>query len=486
MATRNNPMAGRYFNDPNLAVAMSSLASAFAPPGAEEYLVAEKIRGTRTQNDALMDLYAGANGNLDVLGGVAAGGWSPNQGFENFREQNANERRNQDIMSGDRRFATEVGSADNRFNTQAGLVKGMMDPSGRNAVDPAFMEAIFGPGAPAMTSADPVMPSETQARGRLVQEGGLHLNADDIYALTMEGVPTAEIVDPATGQPRVTYGPTAARDGATPFVNKGAEAKPTPIILVDPMTGEQVGGFAVDGQFVLGDGQTPAPANLVPQSLPQATGPADQLGGTTANKSRYDQTRAAAAETRLLVNDLRGLVQSQAGAAGVVGTFQMLGQDFVQTGRELASALSQDPTTDGIVSPDMLSQLNAMGQTYDPVFREIRAGMLQLAYNNARLNNPSGEVSRFALEREMEALGQGMLGNDQSVLAALDMVERNVTRKEAAAEALLGGQVPDIPAYLPDANAVPGTGAVQQRPRAVNPTTGETVEFDGTQWIPVQ
>lgn len=457
MATKMNPMAGRYFNSPAFAATASNLASAFAPPSIDEYLTAAQYQQENTKAAALADFYAQAGTDRDMLG-VAGNLFDPVNGFGARDMADATARYNIDTTAATSRANNlednQFGLQGTQFTAQAGLVGDMMDPAGRNVVDPAYLEAIFGPGAAPMTSADPVMPSETQARGRLVQEGGLHLNADDIYALTMEGVPTTEIVTP--DGPRLTFGPTAARSGATPFIQEGGKAAPEEVILVDEATGTRVAGFSVPGVgLVLGDLKTPAPANLVPYKLPQLTGSAEDVGGgTTANKSRYDQTRAAAAETRLLVNDLRTLVQSQAGAAGVVGAFQMLGQDFVQTGRELAGALSQDPNTDGIVSPDMLAELNAMGQSYDPVFREIRAGMLQLAYNNARLNNPSGEVSRYALEREMEALGQGMLGNDQSVLAALDMVERNVTRKEAAAQALLGAKVPDIAPYRPGANNV--------------------------------
>lgn len=36
------------------------------------------------------------------------------------------------------------------------------------------------------------------------------------------------------------------------------------------------------------------------------------------------------------------------------------------------------------------------------------------------------------------------------------------------------------------ASSAPAAGAPQSRPRAVNPSTGQAVEFDGSQWVPVQ
>jgi hypothetical protein len=132
-------------------------------------------------------------------------------------------------------------------------------------------------------------------------------------------------------------------------------------------------------------------------------------------------------------------IQGQAGAAGLAGSVQNVGQNILQVGRELGSAFGGGPNA--LVTPEMLSSIGQVDGPYDPTFARLRSGMLQLAYLNAQRDNPSGEVSRFALERQIEALGQGLLANDESIMAALSMNKEANARKRAASEALVGGTV---------------------------------------------
>ncbi len=64
------------------------------------------------------------------------------------------------------------------------------------------------------------------------------------------GVDTVMVDD---GRGGATYSTPLDALGQQAFVNRGAEAAPKPIILVDPATQQQVGGFAVGGQYVLSD-----------------------------------------------------------------------------------------------------------------------------------------------------------------------------------------------------------------------------------------
>jgi hypothetical protein len=99
---------------------------------------------------------------------------------------------------------------------------------------------------------------------------------------------------------------------------------------------------------------------------------------------------------------------------------------------------------------------------YNPKFRQARALLLEFAYANATMNNPSGEVSRYALERELEALGQGLVGNDKGLLGVLDIAKARMVRK------------------LDQANVLDGTAAALT-PDQIGPN--ETPGAAGEEWV---
>ncbi|MDJ1464744.1 hypothetical protein [Nitratireductor sp. GZWM139] len=109
MATRRNPLSGRYFNSPGIASAMSNLASAFAPPGADEVLGWAKANAARDEASRLSALWDAAGDDFDRMG-VAVGQWNPNQSYYAVDQSNATTRRGQDI---DATVAREKFAADN-------------------------------------------------------------------------------------------------------------------------------------------------------------------------------------------------------------------------------------------------------------------------------------------------------------------------------------------------------------------------------------
>lgn len=470
MATRMNPLAGRYFNDPNMATAMSNLASAFAPPSADEALGWAQLRGVNDENARLSTLWEAAGNDFDRMG-VAAGQWNPTQSYYAVDTADATARRGQDISAS---TSMSNNAADNDRALRTAVLGAATDPNGRQAVDDQMMSAILGTEMPGFSMAGPVAPSETQVLGANLQDqlGGIPGLAE---ALAADGVDASNVVTPDG----VRMQPTglAALQGAEPFVNKGAEAAMQPVVLLGP-EGEELPGFfnPSTGQYSTSDGQ-PVPPGFRAARLAQPQGSNEELGITTSNQTDYRRVQQTVVNSNLLIDELQGLIGSRAGAAGLPGTLQMLAQDFVQVGRELGTAFGADPNA--IVSQEDLLAIAGLGENYDPVFRQIRAGMLQLAYLNAQRDNPRGEVSRFALERQIEALGQGMLSNDQSVLASLEMSRSANDRALRAAEALVGraGAVP-APAGTPPPAATP-------RPRAQN-AAGDVLEWNGQAWVPVQ
>lgn len=473
MSTRANPMAGRYFNDPGIAAAVSNLAGAFAPPSPEEYLIAEEVKGARTTNSALADLYSMANGNPDILGGIVGGGWDPTQGFEAMRGGLANERYKTDVTAN---TTLATNAADNERALREALLTGAMNPAGRQDMDAELLGAILpGINAPGVSAAGPVAPTDAQVRGDLIagaRDDGLISN-DDIYAMTMGDVPTQQIVTDAGN--RLTFGPLAARDGAEPYNPTGGQAAATPITFA--RGGVRMGGFITpDGKYVDAAGQQLSLEEAgTAAEVGKPVGTNDELGITTSNVTLAARTDAILAESDMLIDTLAAEIQNQAGAAGIAGTIQNVGQNILQVAQELGTAFGDDP--DALITEEMLATLGQEEGPYDPTFARLRAGMLQLAYLNAQRDNPSGEVSRFALERQIEALGQGALANDQSILAALGMNKEANARKRAATKALLGQEV------VPPAGQPGATGPVSISTDAeyeALPSGTEFIAPDGT------
>lgn len=447
MGTTRNPLAGRYFNDPNIAVGLSNLAAAFAPPSPEEYLLAEQVKGERLTNQAMNDLYAAADGNMDVLGGIVAGGWTPNQGFEAMRGALSNERRGQDITA---QTAITNNRTDNMFdlaqNYQQPLTFGEAIP----ALPPEYAAAIGAPALPAtsgMASGAPKpAPTLAEAQGALFTQGAGMLTDDQIAAYAFGDTPVQNIVT-ADG-PRVAT--TLGAIGQEPYINQGGQAAATPITY-QAADGTRLGGFILPtGSFVASDGKTP----LTPQEAGTAAevgkpvGTNDELGITGSLATDEGRLRGTITTSNLLIDDLQSMIQANAGASGLAGTVQMIGQDLGQVIKELSTAFGENEV---IASAEALAEIADPGPGYDPVYRQIRSGVLQMAYLNAQRDNPRGEVSRFALERQLEALGaSGMFASDESLLAALQMNRAANNRAWEGAKAMAGKR---------DVYLGPGTGA---------------------------
>lgn len=463
MGTRMNPMAGRYFNDPSFASAVSNLASAFGPPSPEEYLVGEQLRGARLENDGRERLFTLAGDDFDRLG-MVSDLWDPTQSLYRVDQDNATARYGIDSTATTSRLNN---AADNDTAVRTAVFDAAADPSGSQAMDAALLNSIFGTsGLPTLPGAGPVAPSTDQVKGGLLADAksaGMITAQDAADAYTSD-IPVEQIVMEGATDPTIVRRSDAV--GQTPFINKGAEAAPQAITF--ERGGQRVGGFVVDGQFLDAAGQvlTPEEAGTAAKiGTPQGSN--EELGITNSNTTDYNRVQQTVVTSNLLIDDLTTLIKENAGAAGLPGTLQSVAQNLVQVGRELGAAFGDDPNA--IVTPEALAALNDTlpGSTgpYNPVFQEIRSGLLQLAYLNAQRDNPRGEVSRFALERQIEALGQGALGNDQSILAALGMTRRGNDRALAGAEALIGNR-----------SAQPGGGALPS-------VSAEELDPDELQWL---
>jgi hypothetical protein len=446
-----NPMAGRYFNNPGFAAAFSNLAGIFAPPGPDEMLGYEQLRGERFANDSLQSLYTNVDGfapeALDRRASLL-GIYNPTQGFEARNMGDATQRYGIDTQA-----ATSRGNnaADNDARLRLGAFDARTNPTGAQGISDADIAATLGIEVPGFGAMGPVAPSETQVLGANLQNqlGDIPGLAE---ALAADGIGTSNVVTPEG--PRMAPTGLSALGGAEPFINPGSEAAPKPMVFVG-QDGTQIPGMFQSGQYMTADGQ-PIPPGFVPMNLAQPQGSNADLGVTNSNVTDFNRVQSTVTTSNLLIDELETLIASQVGAAGLPGTIKMIAQDLLQVGRELGASFGGDP--DAVITPDMLGAVLDSGEGYDPTFRQIRTGLLQLAYLNAQRDNPRGEVSRFALERQIEALGQGRFGNDESVLGSLGMARSANQRALAGAEALVGRN-PQAPAAPPGTAAAPAPGA---------------------------
>ncbi|WP_068314926.1 hypothetical protein [Polycladidibacter hongkongensis] len=141
------------------------------------------------------------------------------------------------------------------------------------------------------------------------------------------------------------------------------------------------------------------------------------------------------------INRGRELLADNPALAGISGSVLRAMQDAAQTTRDLAQYVFKDEN--GLVTPDTLAQLAEAVEKeggYDPTFSQYNRWLLSMAYAMASAENPQGEVSRFALERQLEALqGGGLLANSESVGASLDQIERDIGIRRGNLGAMMGG-----------------------------------------------
>ncbi|MFY7925561.1 MAG: hypothetical protein ACOVN5_07105 [Aquidulcibacter sp.] len=460
MSVQNN----RYFNDATMAQAASNLASLFAPPSGADLSGYAAAKATREKAQYLADLIANPNDPTADRRATYLGAYAPTQSWEALRMGDATTRRGQDIGAStelEKQRLVNEGSLQQLYAAPT-----ILDP-GQVAITSNQFQQNTGLGPRLEGAPKPLSETEQLAQERAdLRASGLLTDQMLVDSIRGEQTPV-QIVGP-DGKVRVQTPGAAIRRGDEVFVNRGAEAAPKAITF--ERNGQRVGGFVKDGQFVDATGRPlteQEAGTAVNIGTPQGSN--EQLGVTNSNQTDYNRVMQTVTQSNLLIDDLEKLIRGNAGAAGLPGTLQSVAQNIVQVGKELSAVVGEDP--DAIVTPDRLAQLDEMlpgaAGPYNPVFQEIRSGMLQLAYLNAQRDNPRGEVSRFALERQIEALGQGLLGNDQAILASLGMNRRANDRALQGAEALVGR-------LRPQTNNAPGPAA----PPAGQPAPSNRMRFD--------
>lgn len=432
--------ASGFYNNPAFAQAASNLLQFFQPVSGSDaagYATAEAKRAEAERLKTVMDVAVNEGTSRETLDRhlLGAGMISPTQSFYSVDQDNAAKRYGYDTAASTSRANNAADNARALDQTRLTTLGSFFDPLSQGQVRPAVPSDIAG-----MYGVDRALPAEAGAPKPLTESefnalilGGLP--ADEQRAAALGTTPVENIVTPEG--PRTVFRADAV--GQQPYFAPGSEAKPTNgmALLAD---GTRIPAVQIDGKWYSAQDQKLLPTDVQIFDMPKPTGTADELGmGTKTNLTQAQQLVATVENTASLVQELETLVQNNPAATGLAGDLRSFGQDVQQVVREFSASFGD---TNAILAPsdiDALTRRLTGGATgYNPVYRQARALLLELAYANAKMNNPSGEVSRFALEREMENLGQGLVGNDKGVLAVIDIAKGRMQRALSQAEVLRG------------------------------------------------
>lgn len=442
MGTRLNPLAGRYFNDPTLAASVSSLAEVFAPPTANEQYAWARASNERAEGQRLADLWAAAGDDFDKQG-VAVGQWNPNQSYYAVDTADATTRRGQDVAAETSRLNND---ADNTAANERAVLEaliGLGDTTLEHGevmpgLPPEVAEALNIPSFPSQSGADlgapAPLPSEDEVEAQLLLEA---IEADlygpqDVANERKSDINVETVLTPEG--PRITTRADAI--GQEPHINKGAEAKP---ILETYRTPDGQTGTAeydtADG--VWKDSQTGAvlPEGTVTGKINDTS---EGFGATTSNVTKGNQIVAESNYGRARLAEFRTLLQENPGIMGIPGMVRSFAQDLVAAADEAGAAFG---TIDSIEEVrELAARVGANGR-YDPALAQAAAYALEMAYLQAKAQDPGGEVNVRELERLLGLYDGGIAGNPK-VLANLDTLDEQLIQRESYGRELRGETEP--------------------------------------------
>jgi hypothetical protein len=463
MATRRNP-----YHDPSIREGLNNLAGLFAPPSGQEMAGFAAANAKRQEAERLAAIFSNpdpaAAAELAARMGIANYG----QTRSGFGKTDATNRRGQDIKASTDLEQERIKGANDIAKLYASPV---ILSQNQSAIMP--QQTQQGTGLPqvlmGIQERDPgkayALPDGTTAMGPPKPR-----TSDEVVAAIMEeqirtgGVTPQAVLGPKLGTPLQTQGPQGAQfeapgDAMARRAAPAAAPRKVKDVVTDA-TGRQI-NIMDDGSSQFSDG-TPVPTDtrIVNRATPQGSN--EQLGlGTTANRSRAQAIRGTVANADRLMADIDQTIRTNPASAGLAANVISFTQDVGQVFREFGEKFSNPNTPVSMQDLAAMTARIAPGE-YNPVYRRVKAQLLELAYTNARLNNPSGEVSRFALEREIEALGLGTVGNDKAVLAVLDASRGRLRRSLAEADVLEG----TARAPTPDSLYSPENQPAAPRPQA--------------------
>lgn len=330
MPVRSSP----YFNNPAFAQAAANLSGLFEAPSGADAAGWATANATKEKASRLAQLFANpTDPNFDRQN-IAVGNYSPLQSFYAQDQNNATTQRGQDVTAAASRYgadrtyaaATEnnvldnqtavrgqdvtanTSLANNKLDNQRATLTGLYGALNPGQVRPAVPDDVAALlGLPGIEQANGIAPTlsldevKAQERDDLRKRG---LLSDQALVDTIVGAETpVQVIGPDGKTPAFSTPGAAVREGAQPFINKGAEAKPD-IVNYQAPDGAAQGTAYFNGTNMV-DTQTGQPIPAGSQTFKAQTAGAvgDVLGVKTTeaqDKNAYAATMADGATTDIL------------------------------------------------------------------------------------------------------------------------------------------------------------------------------------------
>lgn len=511
MADPYSPVRVRGFGDPGLNQGFGNLAKMFAPPSIQDQYASTKSAEVRQKMGGIAELYrraADPNATKEDLDrwGAVTNMWSPTSGFGARDMHDATQRRGQDISdatnrygigvaSSDRRYGINVGSADTRrgqdmdsadkrrgqdVNAQTHVTTTLLSPVAKDAI------RYVPPDIASLYKVDPMQPGVVAAQpgeknympdGRVLEGGPKPLTKSEVEGKIIQSLTPAEqraigfgstpvevTRDPTTGKPTPMTRPQMLDTGAVPVPDKNAQ-------VFNYRTPQGSAGTAVFDPAANGlvDSQTrqPLPQGAQVQA-PSGVQNKEGLGPTTANQTEANRIGAGLDVMEQTLTAYKDLLAKNPGIVGVPGSIRGAAQNAVSVLQEFGAAFG-NLAPEARVTADQAQAIAARigAGSRDPAIAQARVMQADLAYKWAQMQNPSGEVSRQAFERALDAISGGSLANNASALEAVDAIQQTLGRERQRVTSLRQpGAMPPGPPNAPGVQTIQTpNGPVTIRPR---------------------
>jgi hypothetical protein len=264
----------------------------------------------------------------------------------------------------------------------------------------------------------------------------------------------------------------AARTNAPAYVDAGSQAAPD---VQNYRTPEGLSGTAVytqDRGWVDTQNRQPLPPGTQTYKAATSGGTDAALGGTNANVTLGQRIVADADYAMSRVNEYEQflLAPENAGAAGLPGNIQGFFQDVQSGVGELVAAYG----TKGLPVEAISKLANDVGvkQGYDPGVRAALSYAIEMAYQQAKMGDPGGEMNVSEFNR-LIPLFSGGIGGNKAVLAALQPLKTQIAARRKQGASLVGGALGAPPTPVSPDPFANGLGAASPATNGPQPGTVE-------------
>lgn len=461
-----------YYNNPAIAQAASNIAGLFAPPSGQDAAGWAVANSKNAEAKRLADYFSYATGPsvdqqvFDRMG-IATGNYNPTQSYYAQNQNNATALRGQDV-------AAQTSVLNNQNTVRGGAISqlyGALSPGQVRPQVPAEVAGTIGLPGIAVAAGAPKPMDKGEMEAAIL--GGL--SPADQRAAVLSSVAVENAIDPATGKPVIVNRPDAA--GMQPYVAPGSAKNGVALLS----TGQRVPATqGPSGAWLNAQTGEQLPADIEITNLPTPQGSNSELGlptPTVANVGAANALDATLNSAEYTADTMLGILEANKNVAGVPGRVKGALQSLTSSAQQVASAYAASAPNVAMRADEVQGLLKAVPGTegYDPNIVRLQSGIFDLAYARAQAANPSGEVSRQAFERSLEAFGQTVLSSQQDLTTALQAFKQDtIAAGRIRAQSLRRpGAASPAPGAMPAAAPSPaGTGTAQPRIRVYNQATG--------------